>query len=303
MIKVENLSKAYGAMSAVRDVSFHCGPGTVTGFLGPNGAGKSTTLRMLCGLSKPSSGTAFIAGQPYRRLANPAQVVGIMIDASAAHGGRTGQETLRIAAMTMGADRHQVPVMLDRVGLPKAAASRRVRAYSLGMRQRLGVAQALLGNPKVLILDEPANGLDPEGIAWMRGLLRGFADRGGTVLLSSHLLSEVEALADRFVMIGNGTVVAEGSKTELLGSSGTLVRARDPHALRSALCAAGLTFVDGADGELRVSAEPSVVGQVAADTGVALTGLGPTIGGLEKLFFTLTATADPSTSMKKEISA
>jgi ABC-2 type transport system ATP-binding protein len=189
MITVDHLSKRYGRHPAVDDVSFTCRPGTVTGFLGPNGAGKSTTMRMICGLTPPTAGIATVDGLPYRRLANPGRRIGVLLDASAQHAGRTGREVLTLAALTMGVDRRRVGETLHRVGLDATAARRRVRAYSLGMRQRLGIACALLGDPSVLILDEPANGLDPEGIFWMRGLLRDFADRGGTVLLSSHTCS------------------------------------------------------------------------------------------------------------------
>ncbi|GFJ83091.1 hypothetical protein Phou_072710 [Phytohabitans houttuyneae] len=202
MISVEHLTKRYGTHTAVDDVSFRCETGTVTGFLGPNGAGKSTTMRMICGLTPPTGGAASVDGVPYRRLPNPGRRVGVLLDASAQHPGRTGRETLSLAAHVMGVDRGRVDALLDLVGLDAKAGRKRVRQYSLGMRQRLGLAHALLGDPRVLILDEPANGLDPEGIFWMRGVLRDFADRGGTVLLSSHLLREVEAVADRLVVIG-----------------------------------------------------------------------------------------------------
>ncbi|SCL28745.1 ABC-2 type transport system ATP-binding protein [Micromonospora nigra] len=289
MIAVEHLTRRYGRHTAVDDVSFHCAPGTVTGFLGPNGAGKSTTMRMICGLTPPSAGGATIDGLPYRRLPSPGRVVGVLLDASAQHAGRTGRESLAVAAATMGVDRHAVLPALRRVGLDATAARRRVRAYSLGMRQRLGLAQALLGDPRVLILDEPANGLDPEGIFWMRGLLRDFADRGGTVLLSSHLLREVEAVADRLLVIGGGRLVAQGDKDELLAGGGTLVRARDTAALRGALDSAGLTVADGTDG-LLVRAPAEVVGRAAVDAGVVLTELRPAgSAGLEQLFLTLTA--------------
>jgi ABC-2 type transport system ATP-binding protein len=215
MIEVRGLTKRYGDRTVVDDVSFTCRPGTVTGFLGPNGAGKSTTLRMVCGPAAPSAGTATVLGRPYRQLRNPGRRVGVLLDASAQHPGRTGREVLTLAALTMGVDPRRVPELLERVGLDERAARRRVRAYSLGMRQRLGIALALLGDPEVLILDEPANGLDPEGIAWMRRLLRSFADRGGTVLLSSHLLAEVEAIADRVVVIHTGRVVADQDIAEL----------------------------------------------------------------------------------------
>jgi ABC-2 type transport system ATP-binding protein len=291
MITVEHLSKRYGPHTAVDDISFTCEPGTVTGFLGPNGAGKSTTMRMICGLTPPSSGTSTVNGVDYRRLPNPGREIGVLLDASAQHAGRTGREALTLSAKIMGVDQRRVEEKLDLVGLNAVAAKRRVRAYSLGMRQRLGLAHALLGEPRVLILDEPANGLDPEGIFWMRGLLRDFADRGGTVLLSSHLLREVEAVADRLVMIGSGKVVAQGGKDELLGGNGTLVRARDPQALRQALRDANLPATGTTDGGLVVQAEPGDVGQVAAQAGLVLIELRPAAGGgaLEQMFLTLTA--------------
>ncbi|GGM21664.1 ABC transporter [Micromonospora sonchi] len=292
MIEVTQLTKRYGRHTAVQDVSFRCEPGTVTGFLGPNGAGKSTTMRMICGLTLPTAGSATVAGRPYRHLPNPGRLVGVLLDASAQHAGRTGREVLTVAAATMGVHRRTVGEALDRVGLDAVAAKRRIRAYSLGMRQRLGLAHALLGDPRVLILDEPANGLDPEGIFWMRGLLRDFADRGGTVLLSSHLLREVEAVADRLVVIGGGRIVAQGDKDELLAGGGTLARARDRAALRGALERAGLPVSDGAEG-LLVPADSEAVGLAAAAAGIALTELRPAgAGGLEQLFLTLTAEAD-----------
>jgi ABC-2 type transport system ATP-binding protein len=216
MIEVENLSKRYGSVAAVSDVIFRCAPGTVTGFVGPNGAGKSTTLRMICGLAEPSSGRATVLGSPYRAIPNPGRHVGVLLDASALHGGRTGEETLTVAAMTLGVGAERVAAVLEDVGLAGKPARKRVRTYSLGMRQRLGIAHALLGEPEVLILDEPANGLDPQGIIWMRRLLRDFADRAGTVLLSSHLLREVEKIADQLVVIGEGRVVAQGAADDLL---------------------------------------------------------------------------------------
>jgi ABC-2 type transport system ATP-binding protein len=216
MIEVENLSKHYGSSPAVNDVSFRCAPGTVTGFVGPNGAGKSTTLRMICGLAEPSRGRAVVLGRPYRAIPNPGRHVGVLLDPSALHSGRTGEETLRVAAMTLGVGDDRVAAVVEDVGLAGRAARKRVGTYSLGMRQRLGIAHALLGDPEVLILDEPANGLDPEGIVWMRRLLRDFADRAGTVLLSSHLLREVEKVADELVVIGGGRVVAQGAAGDLL---------------------------------------------------------------------------------------
>jgi ABC-2 type transport system ATP-binding protein len=292
MIEIENLTKRYGGHTAVDGVSFRCEPGTVTGFLGPNGAGKSTTMRMIVGLTPPSAGSATVLGTDYARLPNPARCVGVLLDASALHAGRTGQETLSLSAHTMGADRSRVPELLEYVGLPAAAARRRVGKYSLGMRQRLGIAHALLGDPQVLVLDEPANGLDPEGIFWMRGLLRDFADRGGTVLLSSHLLREVEAVADHLVVIGGGRIVADGSKQELLASTGTRVRALDADALEQALTDIGVDVTVARDGALLVDASAESVGRVAAAEGLVLVELGGAdSGGLEELFLTLTSTA------------
>ncbi|MFF5290506.1 ABC transporter ATP-binding protein [Paractinoplanes globisporus] len=290
MIKVEHLTKRYGSHPAVEDVSFTCEPGTVTGFLGPNGAGKSTTMRMICGLTPPTSGAATVCGVPYRRLGNPGRRIGVLLDASAQHGGRTGREVLALSALTMGVDSAEATRALDRVGLNATAARRRVKRYSLGMRQRLGLAHALLGDPAVLVLDEPANGLDPEGIFWMRGLLREFADRGGTVLLSSHLLREVEAVADHLVVIGGGRVVAQGARDELLASAGTLVRALDPAALGAALHRAGLTGTPTTDGGVVVRAGAEAIGRAAAESGVALLELRPAgSGGLEQIFLELTA--------------
>jgi ABC-2 type transport system ATP-binding protein len=292
MIESHGLTKSFGGRTVVSDVSFRSQPGTVTGFLGPNGAGKTTTLRMLVGLTRPDSGEAAVLGGAYRNLPNPAHRVGLLLDASAQHGGRRGREALAVSAQTIGVDAGRVDGLLEMVGLEHSAAHKRVRNYSLGMRQRLGIAHALLGDPQVLILDEPANGLDPEGIRWMRELLRDFADRGGTVLLSSHLLREVEVVADKLVIIGGGRVLAQGSRDELLAGAGTLVRASDENALRAALTGAGLTVQAATDDGLVVDAEPEAVGHAAFAGGVALTRLGPTEGaGLEQLFFDLTSAA------------
>jgi ABC-2 type transport system ATP-binding protein len=290
MIAVEHLSKRYGRQSAVDDISFSCEPGTVTGFLGPNGAGKSTTLRMICGLTNPNAGSASVLGTSYRSLPNPGREVGVLLDASAQHSGRTGREALTLTAQVLGADRKRADELIEYVGLSRKAAKKRVGTYSLGMRQRLGIAQALIGDPRVLILDEPANGLDPEGIAWMRRLLRDFADRAGTVLLSSHLLREVEAVADQLVVIGNGKIVAQGSKAELLAATGVVVRGLDRVALHEALADAGLTATPGSDGALLVEAEAEAVGRAAAAAGVVLLELRPAdTGGLEELFLSLTS--------------
>ncbi|MEU4425366.1 ATP-binding cassette domain-containing protein [Actinoplanes sp. NPDC024001] len=300
MIEVEHLTKRYGSQLAVDDVSFTCEPGTVTGFLGPNGAGKSTTMRMICGLTPPTSGRATVGGTEYRRLGNPGRQVGVLLDASAQHAGRTGREILSLAAITMGLDTDRVPDRLAKVGLDRTAAKRRVRAYSLGMRQRLGLAHAMLGDPAVLILDEPANGLDPEGIFWMRGLLRAFADRGGTVLLSSHLLREVEAVADRLVVIGNGRILVQGDKDQLLGEAGTLVRAVDAGELGTLLGSMGLSGSRSSDGSILVPTDAQTIGKAAAAAGVVLLELRPAgAGGLEEMFLRLTGNGNGGTELKE----
>ncbi len=293
MIEAQGLTKRLGGNVVVDDVSFRCEPGTVTGFLGPNGAGKTTTMRMLVGLLDADTGRASLLGGRYRDLPNPGRRVGILLDAAAQHGGRRGREALAVSAQTMGIDERRVEPLLDLVGLDRGAARKRVKQYSLGMRQRLGLAHALLGDPEVLILDEPANGLDPEGMRWMRGLLRDFAERGGTVLLSSHLLYEVEAVADQLVIIGGGRIVAQGSRESLLAGAGTLVRADDPDRLLAALDAARLTSSPAVDGGFVVDAEPAAVGRAALEGAVVLSHLSPSeSAGLEQLFFDLTSGPD-----------
>lgn len=290
MITVDNLTRRYGQYVAVDEVSFTCKPGTVTGFLGPNGAGKSTTMRVIAGLTPPTSGTATISGVDYRDIPNPGTQVGVLLDASAQHGGRSGREILTLSAMTMGLPRSRVDEMLKLVSLTPAESKRRVRNYSLGMRQRLGIANALLGDPHILILDEPANGLDPAGIHWMRSLLRHYADRGGTVLLSSHLLHEIEVIADEIIVIGHGKIVAQGTKAELLHTAGTFVKAADPSALANALATAGITAKPSGDRGLRTDTDPAAVGRAAAAGGVALVELRPAEGaGLEEMFLELTS--------------
>lgn len=295
MITVTSLTKRYGPVAAVDDVTFTCEPGTITGFLGPNGAGKSTTLRMMTGLARPDAGRATIAGRVFAGLPNPARVVGTLLDASAMHNGRTGRATLHIAATVAGVPLRRVQIMLDAVGLA-SAAQRRVGTYSLGMRQRLGLAQALIGDPEVLILDEPANGLDPEGIAWIRNLLRDFADRGGTVLLSSHLLAEVQATADHLVVISAGQVVAQGALTDLLTSAGLIVRAADQARLRQLLTQRSVPFAARTDGALRVDTSTGIdaghIAALAVRAGLPLLELRPADDtDLEHLFLSLTSPA------------
>ena len=290
MITVDSLTKKYAGFTAVDDVSFTARSGRVTGFLGPNGAGKSTSMRVMVGLTVPTSGQALIDGQRFAELPNPGLKVGVLLDASAQHAGRTGREVLTIAQRTMGLPRLSVDKMLNTVSLTGAEADRRVRNYSLGMRQRLGIATALIGDPEVLILDEPANGLDPAGIRWMRDLLRDYADKGGTVLLSSHLLHEIEVIADDIVVIGNGRIVAQGTKAELLEAAGTVVRSDAPADLARALSAAGIASTPSPDGAIRTDAEPAQVGKVALAAGVALTELkSADTAGLEEMFLELTA--------------
>jgi ABC-2 type transport system ATP-binding protein len=289
MIIVESLTKKYGGRAVVDDISFIARAGRVTGFLGPNGAGKSTSMRMMVGLTRPTSGRVTIRGHVFAELPNPGREVGVMLDASAQHAGRTGREILTLAQRTMGLPARSVTEMLEMVSLTETEADRRVGSFSLGMRQRLGIAVALIGSPSVLILDEPANGLDPAGIRWMRDLLRGYADDGGTVLLSSHLLHEIEVVADDIVMIGTGRIVSEGPKGELLRAAGSVVRARDVEALERALRNSGLATTRRDDGAVHTDAEPSVVGLVAREADLALTELRTAEGGLEDMFLRLTA--------------
>jgi len=294
MITVQSLTKKYAGFPAVDDVTFTARPGRITGFLGPNGAGKSTTMRIMVGLTPATSGSAEVSGRRFADLPNPGLEVGVLLDASAQHAGRTGREILTVAQRMMGLPASRVDEMLDLVSLSPTEAGRRVRNYSLGMRQRLGIATALLGDPGVLILDEPANGLDPAGIRWMRDLLRDYADGGATVLLSSHLLHEIEVIADDLVVIGQGRIVAQGTKAELLEAAGTLVRTPRVHDLAGALTVSGLAFTPstaaGSTDALRVEADPALVGQVAQQAGIALIELRAAEGaGLEEMFLELTA--------------
>lgn len=292
MIEAKGLTKRYGKTLAVNDLSFRVRPGTVTGFLGPNGAGKSTTMRIIAGLTPASKGDARVAGHHYHDIPNPATQVGVLLDASAQHDGRTGREVLALGALEMGLPMKRVDEMLELVSLTGKESKRRIKNYSLGMRQRLGIAHALLGDPQILVLDEPANGLDPAGIHWMRNLLRDYANRGGTILLSSHLLHEVEVIADELIVIGHGKIVAQGTKAELLQAAGTFVRGLDPDGLARALSQAGIHATPAGDAGMRTEASPEDVGRAAAAAGVALVELRPADGaGLEEMFLELTAAA------------
>lgn len=287
-IAVAGLTKRFGRLTAVDNLDFTVEPGRVTGFLGPNGAGKTTTLRMLLGLVQPTAGTATIGGSTYHDLAQPLQTVGASLEASNFHPGRSGRDHLRVLADASGIPTRRVDELLELVGIP-APARQRAGGYSMGMRQRLALAAALLGDPQVLLLDEPANGLDPQGIHWMRGLLRDFADRGGAVLLSSHLLAEVQAVADDIVVIGRGRIVAQGPVAELVDGLGAIARSLDDAALVAALEAAGHAAAATASGVV-VEAEPVDVARIALAAGIVVTDLRPHgAQGLEDLFLRLTA--------------
>jgi ABC-2 type transport system ATP-binding protein len=289
MIEVEHLTKRFRSATAVDDLSFSVPRGRITGFLGPNGAGKTTTLRVLLGLALPTSGRASVAGKRYRELETPLETVGAVLEASNYHPARTGRNHLRALAAAAGIANARVDQVLAEVELSDAAR-RRVGGYSLGMRQRLSVAAALLGEPELLVLDEPANGLDPEGIRWLRNFLRSFADGGGTVFVSSHVLAEVSQLADEVVIIHRGKLVAHQPVVELIAQAAGATRVRSPRAaaLLERLRAAGIDAE--ADGErLAVHAPPERVGDLAAEAGIPLHELVADTGSLEEAFLELTA--------------
>jgi ABC-2 type transport system ATP-binding protein len=291
MIEARGLTKRYGRTLAVDRLSFRVEPGVVTGFLGPNGAGKSTTMRMVLGLDRPTAGTATVAGRSYADLVHPLREVGALLDASAVHPGRSAYDHLLALARTNGIARSRVTAVLDRVGLSTVAA-RRVRTFSLGMRQRLGIAAALLGDPPVLLFDEPINGLDPEGIAWIRSLMRTLAAEGRTVFLSSHVMSEMEDTADRLVVIGRGRLVAEASVAEFV-RSGTRaeVRVTSPEAARLAdvLAGAGAAVAPHDAQVLVVTGMTAArIGDLAAEHRIRLHELTPQRARLETAYMQLT---------------
>lgn len=288
-IEFSGLTKRFGGVNAVDDLSFRVEPGVVTGFLGPNGAGKTTTLRSLLGLVRPTGGTATFDGRAYRELAAPLRTVGAALEAASFHPGRTARDHLAVAAAAAGLPRASVGAALERVGLAEVGG-RRVGGFSLGMRQRLGLASALLGDPGALVLDEPINGLDPEGIKWIRELLRHFAGEGRTVLVSSHLLSEVQQTVDRVVIIARGRIVHQGTLDELETGARVRVDAPDRGALARSL--AGVEYVADADGFLVSGVSAEVIGRRMVQTGVALSLLQPERGGLEDAFFQLTGTPE-----------
>jgi ABC-2 type transport system ATP-binding protein len=290
VITIQGLTKRFGPVVAVDDLSFEVDQGTVVGFLGPNGAGKTTTLRTLLGLVTPTAGGARIDGKPYRELADPVRHVGAVLEASSFHPGRSARNHLRVVATAAGLPLDRADAVLEQVGLTQAAR-RRMGGFSLGMRQRLGLATALLGDPQVLILDEPANGLDPEGVHWLRGLLRQLADQGRTVLVSSHVLAEVAQTVDQVVIIASGRLVTQSTLAALTARTDQLVRVRTPQAeaLRSLLASQGIqAHPDGTDQLIATGTTPEAVGRAAAAAGVVLYEMGVERSNLEDIFLQLT---------------
>ncbi|MCU4183065.1 ATP-binding cassette domain-containing protein [Acidiferrimicrobium sp. IK] len=293
MIEVRNLTKRYGTTVAVDDLSFSVPAGRVTGFLGPNGAGKSTTMRMILGLDAPASGSATIAGRTYHDLPAPLYEVGALLDAKAMHGGRSAANHLKVLAQSNGIPASRVKEVLAMVGLD-AVARRRTKGFSLGMGQRLGIAGALLGDPGVLLFDEPVNGLDPEGILWVRNMMKSLAAEGRTVLVSSHLMNEMAVTADYLVVIGRGKLISEGSVSDFIERSGhrsVLVRSPDLDRLKQLVMAAGASVRPTPDrpGLEVANMDSATIGQIAAANGVVLHELTPRQASLEEAFMELTA--------------
>ncbi|TKG59623.1 ABC transporter ATP-binding protein [Prauserella endophytica] len=297
MITLRSLTKRYGAKTVVDDLTFDVEPGTVTGFLGPNGAGKSTTMRMVLGLDHPTSGLALVGGRPYAELPHPLRQVGALLDAKALHPGRTAEKNLLAMARSNDIPDRRVGELLEQVGLTEAAR-KRTGAFSLGMSQRLGIAGALLGDPKVLMFDEPVNGLDPDGVLWVRGLMRSLAAEGRTVLVSSHLMSEMQLTADRLVVIGKGRLLADAPIEEFIANNSVsavhvrLPDAGDRRVLAERLRRDGAEVELPSDGELVVRDMPvERVGDAAHALGVRLHGLSPRTASLEQAYLELTASA------------
>jgi ABC-2 type transport system ATP-binding protein len=293
-IDVVGLTKRFGTVLALDDLSFSVRPGVVTGFLGPNGAGKTTTLRCLLGLVSPTAGTVTIDGRAYRDIHDPLRTVGAALEAASFHPGRSARAHLEVMALAGGLPTSRVGEVLTLVGMTEFA-DRRVGGYSLGMRQRLALAQALLGDPPVLVLDEPANGLDPEGIRWLRTFLRSFSAGGGTVFISSHVLAEVAQLADEVVIIHHGKLVAHEPLETLVARSagGTVVRSPQAARLKEQLAENGIEATEVGEGELRVATPPERVGEVAASAGIVLHELRTEGATLEEVFLGLTSEAQP----------
>ena len=289
MIEVVDLTKRYGKVLAVDRLSFRVEPGTITGFLGPNGAGKSTTLRSVLGLVHPDAGGTTVLGRTYRELDRPLHQVGAVLEASEVHPGRSGRNHLRVLAAASGVPRSRVEEVLALVELT-AAAKRRVKGYSLGMRQRLGLATALLGDPEVLVLDEPANGLDPAGVRWLRDLLRSLAAEGRTILVSSHVLAEVAQTVDRVVIIHRGKLIQQATIAEVLAGAqgGTRVRSPEASRLRSLLAAQGANVTELEDTTLVADLPPERIGELAAANNIVLHELAIERATLEEVFLELT---------------
>ncbi|MEU2386558.1 ABC transporter ATP-binding protein [Streptomyces sp. NPDC012461] len=290
-IDVKDLTKEYGTRRAVDHLTFRVQPGRVTGFLGPNGAGKSTTMRLVLGLDHPTSGTATVGGRPYTALEQPLHHVGALLDAQAARGNRSGRDHLRVLAASHRIPDRRVDEVLEEAGLASAARNR-VRTYSLGMRQRLGIAAALLGDPEAVLLDEPSNGLDPEGIVWIRTLLRRLADEGRTVLVSSHLMNETASFADHLIVLGRGRLLADTPLRDFIEARvrpAVRVRTSDPAALRSALAGAGHDVLDHPDGHWTVpDARVEDIGRLTSAAGVPILELAADEGTLEQAYLDLT---------------
>ncbi|MGI5321262.1 ABC transporter ATP-binding protein [Actinomadura nitritigenes] len=299
MIEARGLVKRYGSVTAVDGLSFTAPPGSVTGFLGPNGSGKSTTMRMVLGLDAPTAGTVTVNGRPYTGFRRPLREVGALLDAGAVAGGRRARDHLMWLALSNGIPRSRVDEVLEQVGLA-SAARRRAGGFSLGMAQRLGIAAALLGDPPVLMFDEPVNGLDPGGVAWVRTLLRSLAGQGRTVFLSSHLMSETALTADRLVIIGRGRLIAETTVAGLLADGGgdhVRVRAADPDELARLLAVRGAAVTRDPDGALRVTgATAEEIGDLARSAGLGLLELSPQVVSLEERYMELTRDAADHTS-------
>ncbi|MEW1707866.1 ABC transporter ATP-binding protein [Microbacterium sp. NPDC089190] len=291
MIVADNLTKRYGAKTAVDGVSFTVAPGRVTGFLGPNGAGKSTTMRMIVGLDRPTAGRVTVAGQEYRHLRSPLTEVGVLLDAKAVHTGRSARNHLRALAATHGIGRDRVDEVIELTGIG-AVAGKRAGGFSLGMGQRLGIAAALLGDPHTLILDEPVNGLDPEGVRWVRQFVRHLAAEGRTVLLSSHLMSEMAQTADHVIVLGRGRVLADAPLADLVGAwTTTTLVVRSPRLddLVTALQTPDATVTAIEPGAAQITGVTArTVGDVAAARGIPLYELSPRVGSLEDAYLALT---------------
>jgi ABC-2 type transport system ATP-binding protein len=292
MIEARNLTKRYGERVAVEDLSFTVEPGVVTGFLGPNGSGKSTTMRLILGLDAPTSGTALVGGRRYHDIPDPMLEIGAMLEARAIHSGRSARDHLRALAATHRISDRRVEEVIDLVGL-QAVARKRVGTFSLGMGQRLGIASSLLGDPKIVVLDEPVNGLDPEGIRWVRELLKRLADQGKTVFLSSHMMSEMSLIAERLVVIGRGRMIADTSVQEFIdqASAGAPVSVRSPRIaeLRAAMARVDATTEVTGEGTILVrGASASEIGDLAAQLAIPLHGLTPQQISLEDAFMEIT---------------